>query len=465
MIENKAIKPALLGGFKDYLPSEMIARDRVISIIRKVYELFGFLPLDTPCIESWDVITGGSNNSSKSIFVAKIIRGEEDKNVAESWDDAYTLRFDLTVSLARVVAAYPNLPKPFKRYQIGKVWRGERPQQGRYREFMQFDADIIGSRSITADIEIICIMNEVMQKIGIDDFVTKINNRKILNGLAEAVNCFGKANLLYRIIDKIDKLGIDGVLLDLERKPADEWDESAIGLDKSQLQIVKSFLQIRNLDADETLSRVDSLFGQDNIVGHEGVSEIRQIVESLKAMGIKNSQWSIDLSVARGLDYYTGPVFETCLTKLPQIGSVFSGGRFDGLTNRFLPNSNIPGVGASVGVDRLIAALQMIGKLEECKTLSSVLVTVFDKALTPESMIIAGKFRSMGIPTELYVREDPLRQQISYGASQGIPFLVIIGPDEITSGNVVLKDMVQRSQQKVSLEEAINIVNQRISGA
>lgn len=450
----RSVKPELLGGFLDLLPEDMIIRQKIISTIQSVYESFGFLPLDTPCMERWEVLTGGSPNFNKSVFVSRVVRGEEDKNEVIS-ETELTLRFDLTVSLARVVAAYPDLPKPFKRYQIGKVWRGERPQQGRYREFYQFDIDTIGSRSMMADTEIIQAMYQTMIALGIEGFVIKFNNRKILNGMAERVGC-SKIKELYRIIDKIDRIGLDGVLSELRRQPENEFDESAVALDQEQGDLVRQFMEIRGDTNSEVLSNLDRYFGGQTAIGQEGVNELRQIVGYLSSLNIPEPFCRVDLSVARGLDYYTGPVFEMGLTDAPEFGSVFSGGRFDGLTDRFIPGSNIPGVGASVGLDRLLAALKKLGLLNGTKTVSQVLVTVFSSDLRSASMATAAGLRKQGFKTELYLGDGPLKAQLAYAKTQEIPFVIIIGPDEESTGRVMLKNMDRRSQESLTLPECFD---------
>src|SRR3989338_2804222 len=347
-MSSKTIKPDLLGGFRDMLPGEAIMFQDMVATIRRVYESFGFVPLETPGMERWDVLTGNAKKVEKSIFTARIARGIEDERVSdETWEQNYTLRFDLTVPLARIVAAYPDLPKPFKRYQIGRVWRGEKPQAGRFREFYQFDFDTIGSNSILADVEVIHVMYATMVALGIQNFVIRFNTRKLLNGLAELVNCRERASEMLRVIDKLDKIGIEGVLAELQRQPDNEYDESALALSAEQATAVQSFLEIRGDSTQDVIAQLKELFAGKSATGGAGIAEIESIIATLRVLGVPEANWRFDLSVARGLDYYTGPVFETVLTDLPKLGSVFSGGRFDGLTNRFMPDSNIPGVGAS----------------------------------------------------------------------------------------------------------------------
>ncbi|NCN07710.1 histidine--tRNA ligase [Candidatus Falkowbacteria bacterium] len=452
---DSIIKPELLGGFRDLLPAEALMTQKVVDTIRKVYESFGFVPLETPGMENRKVLLGNTDNFNKSIFLARIVRGIEDKKIAnDSWDQDYTLRFDLTVPLARVIAAYPDLPKPFKRYQIGKVWRGERPQAGRYREFSQFDFDIIGSNSILADIEVIQVMYQSMKALGIDNFLIRFNTRKILNGLAEAVNCLDNSKELFRIIDKLDKIGLTGVKSELMRQPANEYDDTALAMTENKAEKVIAFLQIKSESSDDVLVKLQDFFGDSDDLGQSGLYELQKISKALTDLNIPQKNWKIDLSVARGLDYYTGPVFETTLTDIPEIGSVFSGGRFDGLTNRFIAGSNIAGVGASVGIDRLIVALQKLGLIDKRDSVTDVLVTIFDPELQKYSMDMVQELQQNGYNTELYLGDDyTFRAQFSYAAKKSIPFVVIIGPEEMASGKIQLKDMNARKQELLTKEE------------
>ncbi|HLD28691.1 MAG TPA: histidine--tRNA ligase [Patescibacteria group bacterium] len=449
----KTIKPELLGGFQDLLPKEAMAKQKMIDTIRRVFESFGFVPLETPGMEKIDVLTGGAD-FDKSIFVSKIVRGLEDRgDSGVSWDEDYASRFDLTVPLARVVAAYPDLPKPFKRYQIGQVWRGEKPQAGRFREFTQFDFDTIGSNSILSDVEVIQVMYETMVALGIDRFLIKFNTRKILNGLAVAVGCGDKTDEIFRIIDKMDKIGLDGVLDELRRQPDNQFDETAIAMAEDRVAKVKSFLEIKG-STQETLDQLARFFSVHHTIGRSGLEELQDICQILGDLGVSQKNWQVDLSVARGLGYYTGPVFETVLTDMPELGSVFSGGRFDGLTDRFIPNSNIPGVGASVGVSRLLVGMRKLGLLGDQETVTQVLVTIFDKDLRSQSMKLAQEIRRLGVNAEIYYGEDMTpRAQIAYAAKRDIPFVVILGQDEVAQNKVALKDMRQRQQEVLTREE------------
>lgn len=458
------IKPELLGGFRDILPAEAISQKQIIDKIKGVYERFGFVPLDTPSMEKLQILTGGDADFNKSIFTAKIVRGAEDKNLAdEDLADDYALRFDLTLPLARIVAAYPDLPRPFKRYQLGKVWRGEKPQAGRFREFYQFDFDIIGSNSILADTEIIMIINEVMKALELDKFIIKINTRKVLNGLTEVIGLQAKAKEVFRIIDKLDKIGADGVKKELMRQPDNAYDESALALSAELAQKVIDFISIKSSNWREVIAQLENLFQNKTVEGEKGIKELKTIAELLEEAGLSQTNWSLDLSVARGLDYYNGPVFETYLNDLPQLGSVLSGGRFDGLADRFIVGSKIPGVGASVGLDRLIVGLKQLGLLKEQKTTTQILVSIFDPALERQSLKISTDLRQAGFNTELYLGDDrTLKSQISYAAKMEIPLVIVLGPDEVAQNKVVIKDMIKREQLTVTTDELITKVKEII---
>jgi len=457
---KKTVKPEVLGGFIDILPREAIAQNALFSMISEAYEAFGFVPLDTPSMERVEVLTGGDDDFDKSIFVAKIVRGAEDRGSSYDFGEgeSFGLRFDLTVPLARAFSAHSNdLPRPFKRYQIGKVFRGERQQKGRFREFYQCDFDIVGSDSTMADVEVIQVMEGVMTKLGFTEFVIRFNSRNILNGLAEVLGCGERSNEVFRIIDKLDKIGLDGVVTELQRKPDNEWDESALALSEEQADKVKAFLAIKPGDNDRTMSELKDFFKGQAGVCQKGIAELAYMIETLRAIGVDESHWSLDLSVARGLGYYTGPVFETVLTDKPELGSVFSGGRFDGLTNRFIPDSNIPAVGASVGLSRLMVAMKEKGLLPEKDNVTDVLVTVFPSAGQELlSAKTAKAIRDNGFNVELYYGQDnSLRAQFSYAAKRGIPYAVVIGPDEAKEGKLQLKDMNARNQEVLTMAEAI----------
>lgn len=444
--EMKTIKPESLGGFPDFLPELMTPRQKIIDIIRETYELFGFLPQDTPCLERSSVL--GTDDPDFKMEVYRF----NDGFMGTGQD--VTLRFDLTVPLARVVAANPQLLKPYKRYQFGKVFRKEKPQANRFREFAQFDADIVGNDSQMADAEIIVLMYSVLKNIGVERFIVKFNNRKILNGLPEYANFPSeKAANVFRVLDKLEKDGLQSVIDDLGRQPEFSEDEDAIGLSEDSIKKVKNFLAIEG-GSEKCLDDLKVLFSGVS-VAEEGIAECEEIVKYLTALNIPSDKWQFDVSIARGLGYYTGPVFETFLTDIPDAGSVFSGGRFDGLAARFT-GENIPATGASIGVDRLITALDKVGALEKVKSIASIMVTNIDgKGI--ESFSLAQKLRQAGVKTEVYLgKEEGLKGQIIYAAKREIPFLVILGGNEIKSGKLKLKDMVNRTEELLTESELID---------
>ena len=459
MKENKTIKPVTLAGFQDYLPERMIVLQTVLDKIRTVYESFGFLPLDTPSMEKLEVLTGGEQ-FNKSIFTSRIKTGIEDSGETLVEED-FASRFDLTVSLARVVAAYPDIPKPFKRYQVGKVWRGEKPQKGRFREFLQFDIDTIGSRSVWSDTEIVLVMYRTLKALGFDRFNIKINDRRILNAVAELLGYDCTDKNLFRTIDKIDRLGLEGVVAEL----ASLHEFQGIGkpLGEAETDLLKKFLSIREKDPESVLKAVTEIIGGRSDNGDKGLATMKGIINNLDLLGVPREFWSFDLSVARGLDYYTGPVFESYITDVDGLGSVFSGGRFDGLTNRFVPGSNIAGVGASVGVDRIIIALENKGLVTKTTATADVLVTVFNEGLSGSAMALGERLRAQGIKTEVYVGEPvSFKAQIVYAVKRGIRFVIIAGPDEVSKNLVSVKDTLDKRQVSLTIEEAIASIRSRL---
>lgn len=440
MTSKTVINPTLASGFRDYLPEDMIPRQGMLDTIRSVFERFGFLPLDTSGIEREEILTGGDPNFNMQIF----------KVFLRNHESGLALRFDLTVPLARVVSLYPNkIRKPFKRYQMGKVWRGEKPQAGRFCEFMQFDADIVGSSRTSADAEIISLMYETLLALGVTDFIIKVNNRKILNGLTAYVGYSADKTVeVLRLIDKLDKLGWENISGELGDK---------IKLDQNQLKKLRKFLELRTGSNEEITSSVLKLMA-DSPEAVEGAKELRKITTFADALGVPRSAWQIDLSIARGLGYYTGPVFETTLLKLPSIGSVFSGGRYDDLVSRF-GGDNIPATGASIGVDRLFAALETLGLIPKKRTVTQAIVLNFDANVEVYCHKAVGLLRKSGIPAELYLgKEITIKGQLTYALKQEIPAIIIAGSRELESGVVQVKDPKKRTQVAVPLAELSDAV-------
>ncbi len=436
---DKQISPELSGGFRDYLPEDMIPRQKMFDTIKTVFERFGFLPLDTPGIEREEILTGGDPDFKMQIFRASLKSGGE----------GLALRFDLTVPLARVVSLYPDkIEKPFKRYQVGKVWRGEKPQAGRFREFVQFDADIVGSNRTSADAEIIALMYETLTALAVERFRIRVNNRKILNGLADFAGYNKTLNVeVLRSIDKLDKIGWSEVSKELTEK----------GLGAGQVKKLEQFINLKGNTPSETLIKLLALMSE-SPEAVQGIRELQEITSSVEALDVPPDCWQIDLSIARGLGYYTGPVFETTLLDLPAIGSVFSGGRFDDLVARFGEQS-IPATGASVGVDRLFAALEKLGLLKKERTVVEAIVLNFDQAAEKYCQQITTVLRKGGVASELYLgKETILKAQLGYAVKQEIPAVIIAGGNEMQKKSAQIKDMQKRLQQEVPLEEILPAV-------
>jgi len=438
------MKGKLLKGFKDWLPQDLIPKNRLLNTIIEVYESYGFVPLETPALEYKATLLGYGEEASKQIY-----------SFVDPENNEVGLRFDLTVPLSRVVSTYKELPKPFKRYQIQPVWRYDKPDPGRFREFTQCDADIVGTDSMDADTEIIAIMNEVLNKLNLK-FKIRVNNRKILNGLIRYAGV--PENLSYdvfRTIDKLDKQGLENVLLLLGGGREDQSGVfiKGLNLEKAQIAKIEKFLTLPAGSRDEVLSSVGELL-EGIPEGEKGIKELEEINNNLNALGIKENV-VFDLTLARGLDYYTGPIFEAILEDAPRFGSVMGGGRFDNLIEIF-SGEHTPATGASIGVDRLLSAMKFLGKIKERKSVAEVLVTV----MVPERKIdyfkVANQLRKAGIKTELYMGTEPsIAKQLKHADSTGIPIAVIIGPEEFERGEVSVKDLrqIEEATKKIKTRE------------
>jgi len=460
----KTVKPTLPAGVRDYLPAEMIFRDKVLAKIRAMYEVFGFSPIETPAIEREEVLTGGKP-------LDMIIWRTSTSKVYEG-DDRLALHYDLTVPLARVVAANNDLPRPFRRYQCQKVWRGEKPQAGRYREFMQFDADIVGTASLLADTEIVWLMVSAMSALGFTRFMVRFSTRKVLNALAGMLDLeqgSDRARDLFRILDKQDKIGRDGVAALLgkafvdhaDRDPNDpEATESGLGFSEDQITIARSFLDIGG-DTDQVLASLSAFFKGRSALGEEAVKDLETMSKGLVNLGVPKENWTVDITVARGLAYYTGPVFETTLLDLPEIGSVMSGGRYDDLVTRFTGES-LPATGASIGVDRLFAAMEKLGMVKGCKTATRVLVTIMDPKLTDRCLDVLQRLRNAQIPAEIYMGPDmAIKAQLAYALNQNIPFVIFLGQSEVEKGTIQIKDTFNREQLEVPMADLVEKIEER----
>jgi len=427
------ITPKILKGFRDYLPEKMILREKIINTVKEVYERFGFLPLETPALEYAETLLGKyGEEADKLVYRFRDYGGRE-----------IALRYDLTVPLARVVAIYPELPKPFKRYQIAPVWRAEKPQKGRFREFIQCDVDIVGTSSMRADAEIVNVMYETMQALGFNNFVIQINNRKILDGLISNLKIDkSKSLIIFRILDKLEKIGKEKVKQELIEN----------GLKVKEAEKILKFIQPKGSNR-EILNKLKKSFSNGSkTIG--GIKELESILNYSKALGIPEKNLKINLSIVRGLDYYTGPVFETILPDCRGVGSVFGGGRFDNLIGMFLGKA-IPAVGVSLGVDRIFSAMEMLKMFPEKTTISQILVTVFDKSTEKRSLKLANELRKSGINTEIYLGRGNLSKQLKYVDKKGIPFAIIFGPKEMKEKVFIIKILETGEQIKVKSKELL----------
>jgi histidyl-tRNA synthetase len=431
--EQRIVEPRLLRGFRDYLPAQMNARQKIIATIRQVYERYGFLPLDTPAQEYRVTLMGYGDENTKQIFG---FTNPEEEEVA--------LRFDLTVPLARVVAQYPDLPLPFRRYQVAPVWRADKPDPGRFREFLQFDLDSVGVSSNAADVEILCGMYDTLRALGIENFLVRFSDRKVLNSLLDFAGISrDRAHGVFRVLDKLEKVGLESITAELTAGRIDISGDKipGLGLGQGSVDRIKEFLAIPHGKRKEVLSHMATLFARVPSAP-EATAELSFICDALDALGIPDDRVSLDLSIARGLDYYTGPVFEAILTDAPEFGSVFGGGRYDGLVERFL-GRKIPAVGASIGVDRLFAAMQKLGLVQMVSSTAQVIVTVMEPARIHDYLTLARTLRGAGINTELYLGEETgLGKQLQYANRLQIPVAIIMGSDEFAANEVTIKDLL-----------------------
>ena len=426
------VEPRTLPGFMELLPEEQILFNQIKEKIEKTYQKFGFLPLDTPIIESSEVLlakTGGE--TEKQVYSFK--KGDTD----------VSLRFDLTVPLAKFVAKnYGNLSFPFRRYQIGKVYRGEKVQKGRYREFYQCDIDIIGDGelSVLNDAELPSVIYNVFKELGFDDFTIKINNRKLLNGLFESINQKENSVEILRIIDKIDKIGKDSVITELQK----------IEVSTEAINKIIDFIEIDGT-SEEKIEKLKKL-NISNEVFLEGLSELEQVVKYVEAFGVPQKNFMIDLTIARGLDYYTGTVYETFLNEYRELGSVCSGGRYENLAE-FYTDKKLPGVGVSIGLTRLFYKLNEL-KLVEAKQKSISKVLVIPMLENLEMPIkIATMLRNNGISTEVFLNNKKLKAKMKYADKLKIPYVIVVGEDEEKTGIVKVKNMETGEEKELDLNQ------------
>ena len=416
------VKPRIPSGFPEYLPAEQIEFNRLVNIVRRVYEEYGFSPIDTPDLELSEVLlTKSGGETEQQIY--RFIKGSND----------LTMRFDLTVPLARYVAQHESeLIFPFRRYHIGKVHRGERAQAGRFREFYQCDIDVIGSNSVAVDAEMPIVINKIFEQFDIGEFTVHINNRKILNGFFESLGLSNISKDVLRIVDKIDKISANSFTEELEQ----------LGLSADQITRLREFINI-NGSKDVILNKLEKIsLNCKSDQFKQGVKEVGLVVKTIRDFGLSDSRFMIDLRIARRLDYYTGTVYETTLNNHPEIGSICSGGRYDNLASHYT-KKYLPGVGVSIGLSRLFYKLCEIGAIELTRFSSAeVVVMPIGSGQITTSVRIAERLRSTGINTMLYTEENNMRKKLKYADKMGFEWVVLIGEDELLTEEVMLKNML-----------------------
>lgn len=432
-IKNKIITSPL-SGFMELLPAQQIAFNKMFDIIRSSYESFGFIPLDTPVLERAEVLLAkAGGETEKQIYQFK--KGDTD----------LAMRFDLTVPLARYVAEHcGKLNFPFRRYAMGKVYRGERAQAGRFREFYQCDIDVIGDGQLDIhfDAEIPSIIYMIFNKLGFQNFTIRLNNRKILNGFFASLGISDQAATVMQIIDKLEKIG----------RPAVEQEFQTLGLSAQAITDIFAFITITG-NAESVFARLTKL-GVVDTQFQCGLDELQQVVKMIKELGVPATHFAIDLTIARGLDYYTGTVYETRLDDYPEIGSVCSGGRYDDLASYYIDRP-LPGVGISIGLTRLFDQLSKRGVIKESSaTPTRVLIVPMMEDLAP-SLVLATELRNHGVPTEVSFVQGKMKKRLGYADKLGIPYAVFIGQDEVDKGVYTLKNLTSGDQSTVGREDLL----------
>ena len=440
------VQPRTLSGFMELLPRQQMVMERIMEILRETYSLYGFTPLDTPIIEASEVLLAkGGGETEKQIY--RFTKGDAD----------LALRFDLTVPLAKYVALhYNDLSFPFRRYQIGKVYRGERAQRGRFREFYQADIDIIGDGKldVTNEAEIPAIIYQVFTRLGLHRFQIRVNNRKILNGFYAMLGLTDKAGDIMRTVDKLDKIGAG--------KVRDLLTAEDIGLTEDQAGEILTFISIQGSNQ-QVLSALESYRGR-NKVFDQGLDELHTVVKYLSAFGVPEKKFAVDLTIARGLDYYTGTVYETTMLDHPEIGSVCSGGRYDNLAE-YYTDKQLPGVGISIGLTRLFYVLQEQGMLNEAlnSAPADALILPMTGDLGPAAAL-ATQLRQAGVRTQLYTEQKKFKQKMTYADRIGVPYVLFLGDDEIAQGTVSVKYMATGEQVALLAAEAAEYLQKGLAG-
>src|SRR5262245_27800793 len=436
------IEPRTLKGFRDYLPEAMMPREALVGTAQSVYRSFGYSPIDTPALEYFEVLAGkGSDETDRQMYAFDDHGGRK-----------VGMRFDLTVPLARFAAQHANeLGLPFKRYHIGTVVRGENTQRGRYREFMQCDFDTIGTRSAAADIETALVIHDLLRRIGGAfggelKFTIRVNNRAVLSGLLAKLGLSDKSTAILRALDKLGKVGA--------QKVADEM-VAAAGATAEQAAQVLKLAELSGTN-EAVIAQLGPLVAG-NAQGEEGIERLRQILRGAKAGGIPDDVIQLDVSIARGLDYYTGAIYETFLADLPTIGSICSGGRYDNLAGLFT-KQELPGIGASLGLDRLLAALEELGLIAKVHTPAPVLIAYFDKDRLGDYLQLAAQLRAAGLGVEVFPEPKKLGQQLAYADRRGFRVAIIAGQREFDAGTCQLKDLSSGQAQDVPINPPLELI-------
>lgn len=448
-------KPALPKGMRDFGPSQMARRNFILQTIKTVFQKYGFMPLETPAMENLSTLTGKYGDEGDQLLFKVLNSGDFlSKSTPSDYESGSKtllpkiaekgLKYDLTVPFARyVVMNQHNITFPFKRYQVQPVWRADRPQRGRYREFYQCDADVVGTDSLICEAEIILMINEVFEDLGFQNYAIKINHRAILTGIAQLINAKGQESDLFVAIDKLDKIGLEKVCEELLNK----------GFDQESITRLQPLLKIKGSPLEVIAALRDEFEKSD--IDQKGLTELEEVLETVSGFGLDDSHVEIDTTLARGLSYYTGAIFEVKIDDVT-IGSVSGGGRYDNLTEVFgLPGTS--GVGFSFGIDRLYDCLEELDLFkDESLIFSKVLITHFDQESKRYGMKVLSQLREAGINSEIYPDQSKLKKQFGYADKKGIPFTITIGSNEITTEELPLKDMKSGKQENLSIDTIID---------
>jgi histidyl-tRNA synthetase len=440
VMAEQLIQPRTLRGFRDYLPEIMIPRERLMERARMVFRSYGFVPIDTPALEYAEILLAKAGPETNKLIYR--FKDQGDRDVA--------LRFDLTVPFARFAAQHMGgLGAPFKRYHLGPVWRGENTGHGRFREFWQCDFDMIGTTANAADIEIALVIHDLLCALGFERFRIHVNSRLVLNGFLEELGLAGQTAAILRALDKLQKIGAQAVIAEMT---------ATAGVTSAQAE---RFLALAAMEGtnENILDRLDADFGR-NPTAASGIARLRELLAVARTAGANAERFRLDLSIARGLDYYTGTVYETFLEDLPGIGSVCSGGRYDNLAGQYTRQA-LPGVGASLGLDRLVAAMEKLSLLGKAATTAPVLIVQFSPERLGEYHGLARRLRAAGISTEVYPDGKSVGKQLQYAERRGFALAVIAGPDEFAQKTWKLKNLARREEETIGDE----LIVEKIQGA